>query len=135
MYFVGVQEDNLALIQRAASDEFLHGGALHYLALHNYNSENGGGDQQEFAKMLFKAADVGNNAESMALIAECYFHGSDGFTRCVLRSKEQRYFVLCSLLAVVDSFPLLCLLALFYFFSKNLLNFSPGITSKRWIGG
>jgi TPR repeat protein len=79
MYFLGVATDDVGLVRRAA--EAKHGGAMNYLALFNYADEAVPEAErlERFRAELQAAAEEGDDADAMALLASCFFKGEDGF--------------------------------------------------------
>ena len=77
-YFVGVTGGDLEMIERAAGKG--HGGAMYYLALHNYND---GSEEvarlSRFREEIRAAAEEGGDGDAMAVLADCCFKGTDGF--------------------------------------------------------
>ena len=79
MYFLGVAMEDLEMVRRAAENG--HGGAMHYMALHGYNdlSVEEGERLARFRREIEAAATEGGDCDAMAVLADCYFKGDDGF--------------------------------------------------------
>ena len=50
-----------------------HGGAMYYMALHNYSET---GSEVCFKEEILLAAEEGNDPDAMAIVGESSFHGS-----------------------------------------------------------